>query len=170
MSSRFSLLLKRALWRCVWPFVQWFPKSLSFVRIIVLRFFGASIGKRCLIMPGVKVLMPWNLQFGDEVAIGESVNLYNFATIAIGNGSVVSQYCYLCTGSHDYKSPQKTLIYFPIVVGERCWIASNVFVGPGVTVVDDVVVGACSVVLKNIELNKSVYGGYPAKFIKKIVQ
>jgi putative colanic acid biosynthesis acetyltransferase WcaF len=49
------------------------------LRIAALRLMGAQIGPDCLILPGVRVLMPWNLILGDHIAIGENVNIYNFA-------------------------------------------------------------------------------------------
>ena len=67
-----SFKIKRGLWSYVAePTVRWLPKSLSPVRIYFLRAFGASIGPSCLILPGVKVLMPWNLKLADHVVIGE---------------------------------------------------------------------------------------------------
>ncbi|WP_180127369.1 putative colanic acid biosynthesis acetyltransferase [Rhodoferax sp. BLA1] len=159
--------IARGLWTFVAePLVRWLPKSCSFIRIFFLRVFGARIGKNCLVMPGVKVLMPWNLELDEFVAIGHSVDLYNFALIRIRRMSVVSQRCYLCTGSHDYSDQAMPLTFKPISIGSECWVAAEAFIAPGVTIADGVVVGARAVVTRSINTPWSVWAGHPAKLIK----
>jgi putative colanic acid biosynthesis acetyltransferase WcaF len=160
--------LRRGLWTYfVEPLVRWLPKALSPVRIAALRSMGAHIGPRCLILPGVKVLMPWNLHLHGHVAVGEHVNIYNFAPIEIGRMTVISQYTYLCTGSHDYRRNDMPLIYAPITIGQEVWVAAGVFIAPGVRLADGVVVGAMSVVTKPLLEAWSVYGGNPCRRIKR---
>ena len=50
----------------------------------------------------------------------------------------------------------------PIVIGNSCWIATDVFIAPGVTITDEVVIGARSIVFKDI-LENGIYKGNPAK-------
>ena len=169
-TTKWSLLIKikRGVWTYLLePVVRWLPKFCSPLRIWALRLMGASIGKRCLILPGVKVLMPWNLKLSNYVAIGEGVNIYNFALVDISCMTVVSQNCYLCTGSHDYRLGNMPLIYDSIKIGTECWIASGVFVAPGVEIPNGVVVGAMSVVTKSLPSEWSVYAGNPCKFIRQ---
>jgi putative colanic acid biosynthesis acetyltransferase WcaF len=163
--------LRMKLRRGVWtyflePLVRWLPKRCSPLRIAALRTMGAQIGANCLILPGVRVLMPWNLLLRDHVAIGEKVNIYNFSPIEIGRMTVVSQFSYLCTGSHDYRKHDMPLIYAPITIGEEVWVAAGVFVAPGVRIADGAVVGAMSVVTKSLLEPWSVYGGNPCRRIK----
>jgi putative colanic acid biosynthesis acetyltransferase WcaF len=158
---------KRAIWTFLLePLVRWLPKPFSPCRSFALRIMGATIGPHCLILPGVKVLMPWNLHLADHVAIGEYVNIYNFAPVTIGRMTVVSQYCYLCTGTHDYTLGDMPLTYAPIVVGEQCWVAAGVFLAPGVSIPDGVVVGAMSVVNKSLPTAWAVYAGNPCRMVK----
>jgi putative colanic acid biosynthesis acetyltransferase WcaF len=159
--------LRRGAWTYfLEPLVRWLPKRCSPLRIAALRLMGAQIGASCLVLPGVRVLMPWNLLLRDHIAIGENVNIYNFAPIEIGRMTVVSQFCYLCTGSHDYHKHDMPLIYAPITIGEEVWVAAGVFVAPGVRIADGVVVGAMSVVTKSLLEPWSVYGGNPCRRIK----
>ena len=131
----------------------------------MLRASGARIGAHCLIMPGVKVLMPWKLSLDDCVAIGRDVELYNHARIRIGSNTVISQYSLLCTSSHDYTRPDIPLIYSDIEVGSECWIAAGAFIGPGVKIGNGAVVGARAVVTRNMP-EWMVCAGNPCRAIK----
>lgn len=172
--SRTVWPLKIKLGRVLWtyglePLVRWLPKFCSPLRVAALRLMGAKIGRACLIMPGVEVLMPWNLHLSDHVAIGKGVNIYNFALVSIDRMTVVSQGAYLCTGSHDYCDRFMPLVYSPISIGAMCWVTADVFVAPGVSIAEGVVVAARSVVTKTLADAWFVYGGNPCLPIKKRV-
>ena len=162
-----SVKLRRGIWTFVLePLVRWLPKVCSPMRVAALRLMGAHIGHRCLVMPGVRVLMPWQLSMGVWSALGEAVNVYNFAPIHIGSHTVVSQFSYLCTGSHDYTREEMPLIHAPIDIGAQAWIAADVFIGPGVCIPDGAVIAARSVVTKSLPDKWAVYGGHPCRWIK----
>jgi putative colanic acid biosynthesis acetyltransferase WcaF len=86
--------------------------------------------------------------------------------LVIGNHATVSQYAILCTASHDISTPNMKLISSPIVLDDQCWVCAGAFVGPGITIHDGAVVGAMSVVTKDIEA-WTVHAGNPARMIKK---
>jgi putative colanic acid biosynthesis acetyltransferase WcaF len=88
------------------------------------------------------------------------------ATIRIGAHATVSQYCFLCTASHDIETADMPLVTSSIQIGEGAWIAADVFVGPGVKIGQGAVVGVRSTVLKDVE-PWTVVAGNPAKFIKR---
>ena len=156
----------RALWSLFQlPFLPHTPRFLSPLRIFLLRLFGAKIASPNLICGGVKVWCPWNLEIGRASAIAYGVELYNFAPIRIGENSVVSQYSYLCTSTHDYTNPLYPLVSKPIEIGSQAWIAAGVFVAPGVSIGDGAVVGARSVVTKNVR-EWTVSAGNPCREIK----
>lgn len=137
-------------------------------RQLLLRFFGARIGKECLICRGVLVYAPWNLVVGDMVCVGPNVELYNKDTIRIGSGVVISQDSYLCTASHDISSPLMVLTKSEIVVNDNVWIAARANILPGVVIGDGAVVGACAVIAKDVP-SWSVVVGNPARVVKKRV-
>lgn len=136
------------------------------VRLLLLKAFGAKIGKGCLICRCVVVYAPWNLEMGEMVCIGPHVELYNKDKIQMGSGVVISQDAYLCTASHDISSPVMALIKAPIVIGDNVWIAAKVSVLPGVNIGEGGVVGACAVVAKDIP-SWTVVVGNPARAVKK---
>jgi putative colanic acid biosynthesis acetyltransferase WcaF len=139
----------------VWQLVQatFFrlsPQPLYAWRRAVLRVFGAKIGRRVLIRPTVRITYPWKLEISDSSWIGDHVDLYTLDTIKIGRHVVVSQRSYLCTGSHNYEDIAFSYKTAPIVIDDEAWVASDVFVAPGVTVGYGAVIGARSSVFDDI--------------------
>lgn len=89
--------------------------------------------------------LSWKLTLGDYAWVGDDAVLYTLGEITIGANSVVSQKCYLCTGSHDFMSPHFDITASPVVTGEKCWLATDVFkLHPVFLVGDGTVVGARS--------------------------
>jgi putative colanic acid biosynthesis acetyltransferase WcaF len=131
-----------------------------------LRLFGAQIGKKVLIRPSVKITYPWKVSIGDYSWIGDDVVLYSLGEIEIGSNTVISQKSYLCTGSHDYTKESFDIFSKKITVGNSCWLATDVFVAPGITISDGAIVGARSSVLSDIN-SKTINVGSPAKEIRE---
>jgi putative colanic acid biosynthesis acetyltransferase WcaF len=132
---------------------------------MLLRLFGASLGKGVVVHPSVKIWAPWNLVMDDHSCLGPYVDCYNCAVVTLGRYSVVSQYSFLCTATHDYTLSTLPLLAKPIAIGPHGWICADVFVGPGVSVGEGAVVGARSSVYKNVD-PWVVVAGNPARFIK----
>jgi putative colanic acid biosynthesis acetyltransferase WcaF len=141
------------------------PQFLYGWRRFLLRLFGARIGRAVLIRPTVRVTYPWKIYIGDYSWIGDDVVLYSLGEIIIGKHTVISQKSYLCTGSHDYASLSFNIYSEPVQIGNEVWIATDVFVAPGVRVGDGSVVGARSSVLHDLPPGKVCYGN-PAEPIK----
>ena len=135
-------------------------------RNLLLRCFGARIGRNVRIRPTVAIEIPWNLEVGDYVRVGDCAILYSLGHIRIGRLAVVSQYSHLCAGTHDYTDPRFTLRRLPIVIEAGAWIAADAFIGPAVTVGENAVVGVRASVFKNVPAH-AVVGGNPARIIKQ---
>lgn len=120
------------------------------LRRYLLRLFGAQIDPTARIRPSAKISYPWRLSVGAHTAVGDHAILFCLGPISIGARCTISQYAHLCSGSHDYTSRAMTLVTKPIVIEDDAWIAADVFVGPGVTVGKDSVVGARSTVLHSL--------------------
>lgn len=168
----FSFGLKNKLKRSIWNLTYWIffrPFNLVFFkgwRAMVLRVFGALVGREANIYASVKIWAPWNLEIGDYSSLGPQVDCYNQGKIKIGSHTVISQKTYLCASSHDYSLPDFPLILKPIEIGDQVWIAADAFIAPGVTIGGGAVVGARAAVFKDIQ-EWAVVGGNPAQFIKK---
>lgn len=130
-----------------------FPLSLhsshSF-RCAVLRLFGAKIGTGVKIRPTARFTYPWKVEIGDYTWIGDDVVLYSLDRITIGSQCVISQECYLCTGSHDMQDVAFNLITAPIAIGNGVWVAADCFISLGVKIGANAVIGARSSVFSDI--------------------
>lgn len=158
--------LARVLWGiCYLLLFRPSPRPLHEWRSFLLRCFGAKIGRHCHVYPSVEIWAPWNLELEDYVGIGDQVSCYTMAKISCGEGVVISQGSYLCTGSHDYESPNFQLFTQPIRIERQVWICAQAFLCPGVTVGEGAVVGARSVVIKDVPA-WMVCGGHPCKPLK----
>jgi len=143
--------LGRIAWQIVWLVLfRPTPRVFHAWRCFLLRLFGANLGKSVHIYPSAHIWAPWNLEMGDHSCIGERVDCYSVGKIHIGAYSTISQYCFLCSSSHDYTLAEMPLIFSPIFIGENVWITADVFIGPGVTIGEGAVVTARSSVFSNI--------------------
>ena len=134
-------------------------------RRFLLRSFGAQIGKNVIIRPTVKIQFPWKVKIGDYSWIGDRVNLYSLGDIEIGNDVVISQRSYICTGTHDASADTFDISSHRIIVEDQCWIATDVFVAPGITIGRGTVVGARSSVFHDLPAGKICMGN-PARVVK----
>ncbi|NEO82153.1 hormogonium polysaccharide biosynthesis acetyltransferase HpsU [Moorena sp. SIO4G3] len=151
----------------IWWLVQAiaFPLSLhnfNGFRRWLLQLFGAKIGTNVIIRPTARFTYPWKVEIGDYSWIGDDVVFYSIDRIRIGSHCIISQKCYLCTGSHDIKDPRFGLITAEINVGNGAWIATDCFVAPGVHIGANAVIGARSSVFSNIP-EQQVCWGTPAR-------
>lgn len=159
--------LKEALWMLVRFvfFASAFPWP-SGLRVFCLRLFGANVGRGIVIRSRVNVWLPWRLELGDHVWLGEEVFILNLASVKVESNVCISQRAFLCTGNHDYTSPTFDLITKPIRVEQGAWIGASSFVGPGVTVKSHAVLTAGSVATSDLEAH-GIYRGNPAAKVKE---
>ncbi|PWQ98821.1 colanic acid biosynthesis acetyltransferase WcaF [Leucothrix arctica] len=144
------------------------PQFMYGWRRYLLRLFGAKIGKGVIIRPSARITYPWKLSIGDYSWIGDHVDLYSLGDIRVGKNAVVSQKSYLCTGSHDYQSDSFDIYQKPIVIEDEAWLATDVYIAPGVTIGKGAVIGARSSVFKDMPAGMICVGS-PAVPVKKRV-
>jgi putative colanic acid biosynthesis acetyltransferase WcaF len=161
---------KQLMLRVFWGFgkvvFRFSPRPCFGFRRWLLRCYGAQVGANVNIYPSALIYYPWNLQIGDNSSIGEWALVYNLGTVTIGSRTTISQRVHLCAGTHDYQKPDMPLIKPPIVIGDEVWVCADVFVGPNLTIDHRAIIGAASVVVKDVAAS-TVVGGNPASILKK---
>lgn len=119
---------------------------------------------------------PFHCDHGHGIKLGENVFVNYNATmldggiISIGKNTQIGPNCQLVTPNHpiDYIERRKPIERCsPIKIGEDCWLGTGVIVCPGVTIGDRSIIGAGSVVVKDIP-SDSMAVGNPCKVIKKL--
>lgn len=133
--------------------------------------YALSIGDYCRIKENVWLACyGGRIDIGDHVLIGRNTVIHGHGGVAIGKWAMVGSNVVIVSASHVYwrdGEPMQTQGFAvePVAIGENTWIGSNAVVLGGVHIGDNVVVGAGSVVTRNLESNK-VYAGVPAVSIR----
>lgn len=136
------------------------------LKVILLRLFGAVVGKGVVIKPGVSIKYPWKLQIGPHVWIGEGVWIDNLDLVTIESNCCLSQGSMLICGSHDYKRSSFDLTTKPIHLEAGVWIGARSTVALGVTCGSHSVLTLGSVATRDMEPH-TIYQGNPAQPIRK---
>lgn len=112
------------------------------------------------------------LKIGNNVGISENCYFAIRGNLFIGDDVIFGPDVKIFTENHsfqlcDIKFRNQSEVRKNVVIGNNVWIGSNVTLLPGVIIEDNVVIAAGSVVNRNL-LNGSLYGGVPAKLLKKL--
>lgn len=114
--------------------------------------------------------------FKSDVTIGEysQINpftvIYGGTGVSIGNNVMIAPHCMISSGNHDFKQTEKPIRHAgnlskgPIVIEDGVWIGANCTITDGVKIGYNAVIGAGSVVTKDV-LPWDIVGGVPAKVI-----
>lgn len=143
----------------------------SKIRSLVVGFIFESSGRNLNVASGVRFGTGRRIRIGSNSGIGEGTHIYAMDDVVIGNDVMIGPQVMILTGSHDYKEEGiilrcQEIITAPVEVGNDVMLAARVILLPGVKVCDRVIVGAGSVVTKNIEV-PGIYAGVPAKLVKR---
>src|SRR5438477_3476006 len=88
------ILMHATVWKLAWKRFRW-------MRSAIVRAMGGKLSSLTVNFAGSSwIELPWNTAFGDEVAIGPRVHLYNLGGVSIGSNTVLSQDVYVCGGTH----------------------------------------------------------------------
>ena len=130
----------------------------------MLKVFGANLSGMPFIHSTAKIQIPWNLTMQHRACLGECTNAYSLGKIEILEGATVAQEAYLCTGTHDFNNPNLQLITKPITIGKNSFIGARAMILPGVIIGEQAIVGAMSVVSRDVP-DHQIVAGNPAKKI-----
>ena len=153
----------KLFWKIAWGvFCHLTPKPFNAWRLLVLRCFGCQVSGTPFVHQSVKIENPRNLKLEDRACIGANAVLYSLDRISIGKNSIVAQESYLCAGTHEFESGNFDLITKPIFVDENVFVGARAFILPGITLGKGAIIGACSVVTKDVKGGERVAGN-PAR-------
>lgn len=123
---------------------------------------------------GFSLFVPFTSDFGKNIKMGKNVfinsgcRFQDQGQITIGNESLIGHNVVFATINHDYNPENRGTMYLKsIVLKERAWIGSSSTILPGVTVGENSIVAAGSIVTKDVPPN-TIVGGNPAKFIANL--
>ena len=121
--------------------------------------------------PGCEVRAPFYVDYGCHITLGSNVFLnygcvfLDVCQIDVGDGAQIGSAVQVLTADHP-RDPQVRAAGLengaPITIGRRVWIGSGALILPGVTVGDDAIIGAGSVVARDVSPGTTVVGN-PAR-------
>jgi acetyltransferase-like isoleucine patch superfamily enzyme len=122
----------------------------------------------------VTVFPPFYSDFGKNITLGKRIfinsgcKFQDQGGVLIGDDCLIGHNTVLATLNHDLAPSRRADMHpAPIVIGRNVWIGANVTVLPGVTIGDNAVVAAASVVTKDVPEN-SVVVGAPARVVRTL--
>jgi putative colanic acid biosynthesis acetyltransferase WcaF len=143
LTEIFWIIIKNLFFLSPWPWPSSFKAAL-------LRFFGAKVGKSLYLRPRTNIHFPWKLSIGDHCWIGDRCEILNLETITLEDHVALAHDVYLAAASHDIKSLSMKYKNRPILIRRGSWIATRVFIGPGVSIGVNCVVGAGCIVTDDV--------------------
>ena len=140
-------------------------------RARLLRAMLAEVGDGCYIEPPFHANFGGHhVHFGDRIYANSGFTCVDDTHIYVGSGTMFGPNVTLATAAHPLEADLRARGYqynLPIRIGENCWFGAGATVLPGVTIGDNVVVGAGSVVTKDLP-SDVVAVGVPCRVVRGI--
>jgi acetyltransferase-like isoleucine patch superfamily enzyme len=114
----------------------------------------------------------YNIEIGENFYSNHNLVILDPAKVTFGDNVFIAPNCGFYTAGHPIDAELRNQLLefaYPITVGNNVWFGGNVVVLPGVTIADNVVIGAGSVVTKDIPANVVAVGN-PCKVLREITE
>lgn len=140
------------------------------VRNLVLKRLLNHVGVGTHVSTGVRLLYPKGITLGDNVGIPRDVTLDGRGGLQIGDDTIIGFESIVLTSTHiskdkDIPVRKQGMFHAPVRIGKNVWTGARVIILPGVTIGDCAIIGANSMVDKDVPAN-TIYGGVPARLIR----
>ncbi|MCI5900818.1 MAG: sugar O-acetyltransferase [Firmicutes bacterium] len=140
-------------------------------REALLREMFAEIGEGCYIEPPLHTNFGGHhVHFGKNVYANFNLTLVDDTHIYVGDHTLIGPNVTIATAGHPILPQLREKGYqynFPVHIGRNCWLGAGVIIVPGITIGDNVVIGAGSVVTKDLP-SDVVAVGNPCRVLRKI--
>ncbi|PEJ60091.1 maltose acetyltransferase [Bacillus sp. AFS002410] len=135
---------------------------------IIKELFG-TVGENPSIEHNFHCDLGYNIHVGDNFYAGYNCTILDMAEVRIGKNCMIGPNVGIYTAGHSIEpnDRNKSGYAIPITIGDDVWIGGSCTILPGITIEDNSIVAAGSVVTKDVPAN-TVVAGNPAKFIKSI--
>ncbi|GAB3754193.1 sugar O-acetyltransferase [Zhihengliuella somnathii] len=138
------------------------------IRVLLSELTGTPVDDTVTVFPPLSTDFGKNLRIGKRVFINAGCRFQDQGGITVGDDCLIGHNVVLATLNHDLDPSHRGDLHpAPIVLGRNVWIGANATILPGVTVGDNAVIGAGSLVNKSIPAN-AVAVGTPAKVIRSV--
>lgn len=127
--------------------------------------------KKMFVEPTFRVDYGYNIRVGNNLQVNFDCTILDCAEVTIGDNCLMACGVHIYAATHpvDATHRKDDEKYYelakPVKIGDNCWIGGHVTICPGVTIGDNVVIGAGSVVVKDVPSNV-VVAGNPARIIR----
>lgn len=139
-------------------------------RVRMIKDIFGSVGEGVWIEPPLTLAFGKTVTLGNGVYINSNLTLVDDYKITIGNGVLLAPNVTISATGHPVHHKLRThgeMYSFEVVIGDNVWIGSNAVICPGVTIGENSVIGAGSIVTKDIPAN-CMAAGNPCKVIREI--
>lgn len=138
------------------------------IKVLFSELTGKQLDESFMLFPPFYTDCGQGITVGKDVFINSCCNFQDQGGITIGAGSQIGHKVTLATLNHGIAPEDRGTLYpAPIAIGKNVWIGAAATIVPGVTIGDNSIVGAGSVVTKDVPAN-TIVAGVPAKIIRKL--
>lgn len=142
------------------------------IRYLFFRLIFAELTGFCYIAPNVTFQRSYGIKAGRNLAVNRGTLIDGKGQVQLGDNVLIGPYVVIASAQHSYANPNLPMIMQteekdPVVIGNDVWIGTHSILLPGVHVGDRSIIGAASVVVKDVD-SHTIAAGVPAKTIKSI--